>query len=209
MGAASIRPTSAPKSSRARAASSRNCSNSASLSLKSKTQISAAPPGETAGSARDPCIASDLPEPGATVIAMRNGLAVFCVRRTLRVRSSICASVRPRPSAPASSDMYSGTLSSPIQRASRSGASIRPSARTSSGIAGASSIRRERRCATCLLAIDFCSRPLARSIAQTAPAVHKASRRPTMASSAGEVSITASYADARGYAMPPRAFVPR
>ena len=30
-----------------------------------------------------------------------------------------------------------------------------------------------------------------------------------MASSAGEVSITASYADARGDAMPPRAFVPR
>ena len=82
IGAASIRPTSAPKSSRARAASSRSRVNSASLSLKSNTQIRAAPPGDTAESARVPCIASDLPDPGDTVMAIRNGRAVFWVRRT-------------------------------------------------------------------------------------------------------------------------------
>ena len=190
IGAASIRPTSAPKSSRARAASSLSCVSSASLSLKSNTQISAAPPGETAESASDPCIASDLPDPGETVMAIRNGFAVFCVRRTCWVSSSTCSSLRPRPSGPVSSLRYSGTLSSPIQRARRSGASILPSARTSSGMAGPSSIMRDRRCAARRLATDFCSRPVARSITHTAPAVHSASRRPIMASSAGEDSIT-------------------
>ena len=189
IGAASIRPTRAPKSSRALSACSRSLDNSSSLSLKSKTQINAAPAGETLGSASVPRKVRALRESGGTRV-MAKGAALFWVRRTCAVSVSSCASSSPPSACPLSSLRYSGIRSRPSHPARRSGASIRPSARTSKGTAGDSSIMRDSRRSERRVRSVPLVRALAFSMNQPAIAVHAASSRPIMTKRAGDSVIT-------------------
>ncbi len=192
MGAASIRPTSAAKSPVARAAAARRRAISLWLSVKSNTHTSAAPPGETCGSASVPYSARERCEPGR-LIAMRKGAADFWVVWILPQSWSICACESPPalglPAGAASSERYLGMLARPSIRASLSGASIRPSTRTSSGSAGATSSRVCIRLTLVRSAFARRALRLARNTTTPAPTAQAARTSAISTSESGERSI--------------------
>ena len=164
-----------------RAVSARSWISSLSLSEKSNTQTIAAPPGETCGSARCPRKARLRRDPFG-VTTMRNGAAVFWVRRTASVSSTSCSVLSPLslpPEGPPSSSLRNcGIAPRPSQPASLPGASMRPSTRTNSGSAGDSSSIRASRKASRLSPANRRSRSRAQTITQTAASVQPASSRP-------------------------------
>ena len=131
---------------------------------------------------------------------MRNGAAVFCVLRTAS-RSCSRSSAASPASPPSSSLRKPGSCSSPSQAASRSGPSILPSALTSSGTAGESSIIRVSRRAVLRAARACRARLCAASTSHTAPNVQPASSRPSRTSATGDNSMRRQLLAAAGDAM--------
>ena len=193
MGAASISPTSAQKSLRARAVSTRSRASSVSLSLESNTHTCAAPIGATCGSARQPRMARLRRLPRG-VTAIRNGREVFWVVSTASLNCASWSGGSPRPGLPpplpSSSVRYCGMASKPSQAASRGEPSIRPSVRTTSNCAGDSSTMRVRRRAWRKAASACCCRARAARMAQPAPTIQPASNRPRTTSTVGVKIIT-------------------
>ena len=169
---------------RARRPRSRRRASSPWLSEKSNTQTSAAPPGETCGSARWPRSARLRCEPRG-VTTMRNGAAVFCVRRTASASSRQRDSPSPARARRASSSLRilrhahrarasAASLSRPLDPAV--GADQQRDARANSSI-----IRASRRAWRWIAS----ARRLARR-ARRASASHAAPKRPARASSSAE-----------------------
>ena len=188
-GAASINPTSAAKSARARSASRRRLMSSSWLSVKSNTQISAAPDGDTAGSASAPRSAILLPVPGG-VTAMRKGGG--CLLRSPheagQLRDLILSEPRPgiiRQLAEIAGHLVQTPASPPACPTPLSGhphapaaewLALLPASVPSDGQKPAPRPRRQR----WLLALI---------ISQAALAVHNASNRPMSTRVIGEMSI--------------------